>query len=153
MATLDAATVYRSTDLDAGSPVRMVVTLYDQAIRDLTQAAKAIDSNEIELRTREINHALMVIGQLRGTLDFDRGGEVARNLERFYLLLQSKLVEAQAKASKTLLHEQISLLLMVRDAWMEVDRAETVRPRGNPPVVPDADKTPDEAQIHGNWNA
>src|SRR5689334_22218821 len=110
----DAQAIYRKTDLQGSTPLRMVVMLYDQAVRDLTHATAALEANQIEARTLEINHALLIIGQLQGTLDFERGGEVARNLDRFYSLLQSRLVEAQAKASREILDEQISLLLSVR---------------------------------------
>ena len=58
----------------------MVVLLYDQLIKDLRRAAAKM--NDIEARTRELDHALKVLGQLQGTLDLTQG-EVASNLDRF----------------------------------------------------------------------
>jgi flagellar protein FliS len=78
---------------------------------------------DIELRTKEINHALLVIGHLQGTLDRERGGQVSRNLDRFYCSVRGRLIEAHVRISKEILDEQISNLLSMREAWVEVDHA------------------------------
>jgi flagellar biosynthetic protein FliS len=51
---------YREADVRGATAVRLVVLLYEQIIRDLTQAAQAIEQNDIESRTKFINHALLV---------------------------------------------------------------------------------------------
>jgi flagellar protein FliS len=104
--------------------VRLVVLLYGQMILDLTRAVQAMGRNDIERRTREINHAITVIGFLQGTLDMERGGQVAANLQRFYHTLRSALLEAQARASTKILADQIACLLEVREAWMEIEKIE-----------------------------
>lgn len=103
--------------------MRLVISLYEQAIEDLRRAVIALDRGAIEVRTREINHALMVIAQLQGSLDMERGGEVARNLARFYGVVRAGLTEAQLKQSSVLIEQQISQLAEVHEAWLEVERA------------------------------
>lgn len=66
----NARTTYRENDVHGSSPVRLVVLLYDQIIQDLTKAAQAIEQNQVELRTKYINHAILVIGHLQSPLDF-----------------------------------------------------------------------------------
>src|SRR5208282_3224396 len=106
-----------------------------------------------EGRTREINHALMVIAQLQGSLDMERGGEVARNLAKFYALLRAGLTEAQVKQSARILEQQISQLVEVHEAWLEVERATAKtnppshEPASNAPTPP-----PSETAIT-DWNA
>jgi|SRR5271165_1918894 len=119
---MDARSSYRETAVRGASPVRLVICLYEQAIEDLRQAIIALEKGDIEARTRGINHALMVIAQLQGSLDIKRGGEVAKNLARFYGLLRSGLVEAQMKQSTRILKQQISQLVVVHEAWLEVER-------------------------------
>jgi len=120
---MDARTSYRETAVRGASPVRLVICLYEQAIEDLRRAVIAQEEGNIEVRTRGINHALMVIGQLQGTLDKERGGEVAINLERFYHLVRTGLIEAQLKQSVRILEQQISQLAIIHEAWLEVERA------------------------------
>jgi flagellar protein FliS len=120
---MDARSQYREADARGSSPVRLVVLLYEQAIQDLRRAAIAVKKGEIEVRTQAINHALLVICHLQGTLDRERGGEVGRNLDRFYNCMRDQLTQAQILMSEDILHQQISGLLSLRDAWIEVDNA------------------------------
>jgi flagellar biosynthetic protein FliS len=106
------------------SPVGLVVRLYEQMIEDLRQAAKAIVQNDVERRTKRINHAILVIGHLQSSLEFVNGGKVARDLSHFYDVLRQSLVQAQFYPSKWRITQQITDLLAVREAWMQVERAE-----------------------------
>lgn len=119
---MDPRHSYRQAAGQGASGVRLVILLYEQIIQDLGRAVKAIEQNDIERRTREINHALTVIGHLQGTLDLERGGTVARNLARFYTSVRAGLVAAHARVSRQILQQQITYLLEVREAWTEADR-------------------------------
>jgi flagellar protein FliS len=120
---MDARTSYRETAARGASPIRLVICLYEQAIEDLRRAVLALENGDIEARTRHINHALLVISHLQGTLDMERGGDVARNLVRFYSVVRAGLLEAQHKQSARILEQQTSQLTTVREAWLEVERA------------------------------
>jgi flagellar protein FliS len=145
---MDAKASYREAAVRGASPVRLVICLYEQAIEDLRLAVIALEKGDIETRTRGINHALMVIAQLQGSLDMERGGDVARNLARFYGVVRAGLVEAQMKQSVRILEQQISQLAVVYEAWLEVERvtaapkplASTLHePEVSSPVIPTAD--------------
>jgi flagellar protein FliS len=120
---MDPKSAYREGAACGVSGVRLVIFLYEQAIQDLRRAAIAMEQGDVELRTRQINHAVSVIGHLQGTLDRERGGKVGRNLERFYSSVRSCLIEAQVRVSQEILYQQISDLLSVREAWIKVDHA------------------------------
>lgn len=120
---MNASQSYREAEVPGASPVRLVILLYEQAIVDLRRALAAHREDNIEARTREINHAILVMGHLEATLDKERGGGVAANLERFYQQLRAGLVEAQLKQSAALLEQQIAHLMEVRDAWCAVERS------------------------------
>jgi len=128
----NARTTYRENTVRGASPVRLVVLLYEQLIQDLTQASQALEQNDVALRTSRINHAILVLGHLQSGLNFTAGGKVAQNLQNFYDALRSNLVRAQFQQSRALLAQQITDLLSVREAWIEVERAEN-------PTLPPAD--------------
>jgi flagellar protein FliS len=125
---MDPRIAYRQADARGATSLRLVVLLYEQIIQDLRQASLAIDQNNIELRTKRINHALDVICLLQATLNLDRGGQVARNLVRFYDTIRANLCEAQFQASKEILARQVTDLLTVREAWEQVERLEGATP-------------------------
>ena len=101
-------------------------------IEDLRQAVNAIKHNQIELRTNKINHAISVIGYLQSSLNKKAGGKVALNLEHFYEQLRGNLTKAQFSVSQRILSQQITDLLAVREAWSEVERAETAAAHAKP---------------------
>jgi flagellar secretion chaperone FliS len=150
---MDARSSYRESAVRGASPVRLVLCLYEQAIEDLRRAINALGKGNIEARTRLINHALKVIGQLQGTLDMDRGGKVARNLEQFYNLVRAGLVQGQLKQSRRILEQQISQLVTIHEAWLEVERTiVTAIPQSadlaQPGPIPSSSETP-----FTDWNA
>jgi len=117
-------TAYRENDVRGATAVRLVVLLYEQLVQDLRQALQAIEQNDIEVRTKRINHAILVIGHLQSPLDFANGGKVARDLDHFYNVLRQNLVQVQFHPSQAELSQQITDLLAVREAWTDVERAE-----------------------------
>jgi flagellar protein FliS len=120
---MDARLSYQEAAVRGASPLRLVVLLYEQALVDLRHALEALERGDIETRTRAINHAILVIGHLQTSLDMGQGGEVARNLESFYGIVRNGLMEAQCRQSKPILQQQISLLTLVQEAWLEVERS------------------------------
>jgi flagellar protein FliS len=147
---MNARLSYREAAVQGASPVRLVILLYEQAFEDLQAALDAHRRGNIEARTRLINHAILVIGYLEASLDKERGGRVALNLERFYGQVRSGLVEAQFKQSAPALELQISHLMQVHDAWCEVERANAA------PALAPSPPNPQEGQEHRSstdWSA
>ena len=127
---MDPRSAYRESAIRGASGVGLVIVLYEQVIQDLREAVIAMDKGDVELRTKSINHAFSVIAHLQGTLDRERGGAVAPNLDRFYCRLRGRLTEAHVRMSKEILHEQISDLLSLREAWRQVNQTTSATQSG-----------------------
>jgi flagellar secretion chaperone FliS len=119
---VDARQVYQDSSIRGAHPIELVVLLYDAAIADMRVALTAMQKSEIENRTAKISHALLVLQQLQGALDFQRGGDAARQFEQFYNLTRAKVLEAQMRGSADLMQQQIRSMSEVRDCWMEARR-------------------------------
>jgi len=118
----DSAFAYHQTSACGASPVGQVVALYDTILRDLHRAIAASDAGQIEKRVNAANHALVVIGELQGVLDFERGGEPARNLSNFYNIARAMIVNASVASSREKLQELIAMFTRLRAAWSQVER-------------------------------
>jgi flagellar protein FliS len=136
---MDASFAYRRTDGHSAGPVRRVIMLYEQLIKDLQRALAAMERKDIAARTNELDHALRVVGHLQTTLNLEQGSEVARNLDRYYYALRASLLQAQIRVSPEMLRKQIASVLELREAWVQVER--TPEP-GAPPPLPGAPGTP-----------
>jgi flagellar secretion chaperone FliS len=128
---------YRAAAVQSATPVQLVCMLYDTVVRDLGRALDAIKSNNVETRSAEIKHALLVLDQLDAFLDEHSGGEAAANLSRFYAVARSRIVEGHAKVDGALFREQIRLFQEVRSAWEKVDPSRSVRTDDNLPSGPE----------------
>jgi len=126
MSTLNTAFAYQQSTAIAASSVGQVVALYDRILRDLRCAIAAIGAGQVENRVTAMNHALTIIGELQGVLDFHRGGEAARNLNNFYTVARAMTTEAGVTCSLELLQELVSMFARLRAAWAQVER--TVAP-------------------------
>ena len=115
------ASAYREASARGSHPVTLVVKLYDAILQDFRRAALALDSGDVEARTSCLNHALKIIAELQGTLDFDRGGEVAQRLNSFYDVTRPLVIEANAWASAKQIQKLIDLYLPLRQAWRQVE--------------------------------
>jgi len=128
----EARQIYQDTAVRGATPIELVIVLYDAAIEDMRRAIAAIQGSDVEARTRQVSHALMVLQQLQGTLDFERGGEAARQFEQFYNLVRAKLLEAQMRSSPELMQQQIRCMSEVRDCWTTARRLLQARPEAGP---------------------
>jgi flagellar protein FliS len=144
---MDALQAYRESGITGDDPVNLIVLLHDQLLRDLHRALDAFEKQDIPRRANEVDHALLVIGQLQGTLNLESGGEVAQNLEAFYSLLRDNLLRAVVEGSSVLLEKQSQHIVGLREAWLEVRREQLPEPRSGPQsTAPPADGDPDNDQ-------
>ncbi|HTR26012.1 MAG TPA: flagellar export chaperone FliS [Terriglobales bacterium] len=130
-------TSYRENEVRGASPLRLVILLYEQLVQDLRRVVCTFEQNDVAARTDHINHAILVIGHLQSGLDFEKGGRAAKTLDVFYNTLRQNLVQLQFTPSKEGFERQITDLISLREAWLEVERAEA--PAGlnpNPPAYP-----------------
>lgn len=112
---------YRKTAIAGASRIGLMIALFDTLVGDFRRAAAAIRKNDIELRCRELNHAVLVVGQLEDWVDLKSGGESALTLSRFYAYLRARMMEASASKSASVLETQIDMILHVRSAWQKLD--------------------------------
>jgi len=153
-----AKSVYREIDIQSATPLQIVVALYDAILQDIRGAMAAQKHNDIEERSAQVKHCLLAVAQLQSRLDLEKGGEVAKNLDRFYSTVRGKLLEASIKASADAFAAIADMVMPIRSAWNEAateqlrqQHRESERDR-----VPDAIPPPaaaDEAVTHSGWTA
>jgi flagellar protein FliS len=115
--------MYRESSVRGTSPVGLIVILYEEIVRAIRKAQRGLAQNNIEQRTLQLSHAILVVGHLQAILDFKAGGEVAQNLSRFYNTMRDKMIEANVQASHETLEWLATTFSEHAAAWKEVDRA------------------------------
>jgi flagellar protein FliS len=113
---------YRQNSVETATPTRMVVMLYDGAIRFLSQALPAMRVRKYDQQSLYIGKAQDIIAHLRDTLDFEAGGAVAQHLNSLYIGLLDALTDANIHDKPERVEEIITALRELRESWVEVDR-------------------------------
>ena len=128
---------YRETHIMTASPMELVLMLYDQCISALNQVEEAFQVAEPErfqLINNHLLHAQDIITELSVSLDFEKGGEVASNLQNLYEFMVHHLSQANVTKSPDPVREVKGMLEDLREAWREVAKQEVSG--GTPPPSP-----------------
>lgn len=113
---------YLKTAVETATPTRLVVMLYDGAIRFLSQAMTAMQARNVEDQSRFIGKAQDIIAHLHAHLDYESGGAVARQMATVYVPMFDMLTYANVKDDQVRVEKVLSALRELREAWVEVDR-------------------------------
>lgn len=116
---------YLTQQVMTASPASLVSMLYDKAILSLKDAITAIEKGEIEARWRANARATEIITHMWSTLNTEKGGEIAGNLDDLFSFMLARLPEIDLRNDPEPAREVITLLEPLRDSWRELRRRET----------------------------
>lgn len=126
----NAAQAYHTQQIMTASPAELVAMLYDRAIANLNAAIQAIAGGDIEGRWRNNSKAMEVISHLAMTLDLERGGLTAENLDQLYRFMLGKLPLVDSRNDAKPAKEVVALLVPLRDSWREIAKYGDTRAPG-----------------------
>jgi len=102
---------------EGASPHRLIQILIDGALEKMRSAKGMIERRDIPEKVRHINWTLSIIDGLRQSLDMERGGEIAQNLDALYDYMQRRLVVANMENDPKIMDEVAGLLNEIKSAW------------------------------------
>ncbi len=111
---------YLAQQIMSASPAKLVAMLYERAITLLRETVEAIEAGDVERRWRANGKATEVISHLWGTLDRERGGEIAENLNRVYGFMIMRLTMIDVENNAQAAREVSELLEPLRRSWQEL---------------------------------
>ncbi|HEX3848246.1 MAG TPA: flagellar export chaperone FliS [Steroidobacteraceae bacterium] len=106
------------------SPTRLVQIMFEQILAHLAAARGAMERikgkgpvNDVVAKGNAISKAVALINQLNGTLDMERGGEVATNLRSLYEYMMQRLTVANATNDARIASEVAGLIGKIKSSW------------------------------------
>jgi|TARA_R110000782_G_C14685373_1_gene400507 flagellar protein FliS len=105
------------SEVNFASPHRIIQMLMEGALSKIATAKGCIDRNDIAEKSRQITWGMNIIQGLRTSLDAQKGGEVAANLDALYEYMGRRLLEANVSNDVAILDEVSSLLMEVKAGW------------------------------------
>ncbi len=128
-----------NSEIEYADPHRLIQMLFEGVLKRIAFAKGAMQRQQIAEKGKFIGQAVAIVDGLRASLDKDKGGDIAINLESLYDYISRQLVSANVKNSEAILDEVNSLLLEVKTAWDAINApaevVETVKLAESLPVI------------------
>ena len=125
---------YQEANLETASRGKLLLMLYDGAIRFLTQALAAMEAKKYQDAHNYIIKAEEIITELMSCLKMDVG-EISKNLFRLYEYMNWRLMQGNIKRDPAMIMEVQRHLRDLREAWVEAIRNTAGQNAHNPSGV------------------
>jgi flagellar protein FliS len=118
------SSAYKAMSVNTASPAKLVVMLYQGAIRFLKQAQEDIRTKDFAQKSQSVDRAVAIIQHLQGTLDMEKGGKISLDLDRLYTYVASRVFDGSVKLDLRAFEEAIQLLTTLLSGWEEIAQKE-----------------------------
>ena len=121
---------YKKASVSTQDQRKLIIMLYDGAIRFLRAAAENISRGEQYGAHKNLIRGKSIIAELLASLNVDEGSEIARNLQRLYTYMFNELIEANLHKDAKRITQVVALLKDLREGWRGIGTSE---PEAEPP--------------------
>ena len=121
----NGASKYKQASIESASREKILIMLYEAAIRNMKLAKKALDEKRIADKGTYLGKAHSIISELITSLDHNVGGKLAQDLESLYIFMLDQITKGNIENSGECLESVIKLLETLLEGWNQA--VETVR--------------------------
>ncbi len=115
------AGMYQQTAIQSMPPDKLLIMVYDGAIRCLKLAKEALDNKEFEAANKHLLKTQDFITELMVTLDMSY--PIAGNLYKLYDYFRFRLVQANVRKDVEPVAEVLGHLVSLREVWIQAAQA------------------------------
>ena len=117
---MNGVDIYKEHAIGTQNKGRLIVMLYDGAIKFLKMAINEMEAGNYAEKGRYIGKAQDIINELNAVLDIDAGGEVAANLRKLYLFMTKRLNEANISKDPNMVRDVIKMMEELNQSWKAI---------------------------------
>lgn len=141
---------YQQNQIMSASPEKILLMLYDGAIRFTRQAMVGIEEENLSLFHQGIKKSMAIITEFSNSLDHTIGGEIAEDLDALYNFMIRELTKANLHKDIEKLRVVEGLLVDLRATWGE---AVEINSQAQIPVkaLTSHQKAPSSRPLPGNY--
>ena len=115
---------YQNTSISTSSKLDLVILCYDKVIEFLAQTKIYFEEKEFEKKGRSFSTAINLISELQCCLNFEKGGEIAGNLDSIYSYLTQRLLQGDIEKNPGVYDEGIRIISDLKEAWEQIATAD-----------------------------
>jgi len=114
---------YKKTSVQTASKEQVLLMLYQAAIKNCKKGIEAVENKDIAGKGIYIGKLQDIVIELNNSLDFEVGGDVARELSSLYDYLLYSSTQANIKIDKGPLEGCLNVLNTLYDGWSQAVRS------------------------------
>ncbi len=113
---------YKEIQIKTANQIKLIVMLYDGAIRHLGLALDQFSGGHraYDKVNTHLVAAQDIVSELMASLDFEKGGAIAKNLFSLYSFMNRRLLDGNLRKDPAPLAEVKKMLGDLREAWEEL---------------------------------
>lgn len=115
-----ARDIYQKNQVNTAPKKKLLIMLYDGAIKNLNLAEMALEEKNFENTNKYLIKAQDIVTELMITLDFDQGGDIANNLYSLYEYMYNKLVRGNIDKDIESVVEVRGYMEELRQVWIQI---------------------------------
>ena len=124
----NALSTYRETRIKTASQGQLILMLYGEAVRQLDLALNLLglnssgkkDPGRIEKIGKAVVKTQEIVSELMVSLDFEQGGDIAKNLFSLYTWFNRELLESNIRQDARRISGIRNMMDDLRGAWQEI---------------------------------
>jgi len=125
---------YRQVQISTASPGKLILLLYQGAIKAMKKAVELIDRKDFEGKGESLIKAQDIIMELNMALDME-AGEIPQSLRQLYLYIYKRLIHANLELDTDAIQECAGLMEGLLESWEKaVQQTEGNGPTGGTPA-------------------
>lgn len=111
---------YKRSNIETAGRLDLIIMCYERAIQLLGQAKDHIREKELAKKALKVKKVLDIIAELQSSLDMEKGGQIARNLDSLYSYMTKRLLLGDIRKDETAYDETIRILSELNGAWQAI---------------------------------
>lgn len=110
---------YKKTSVETASKEQILLMLYQAAIKHCKKGIEAIEQSNLPKKGEHIGKLQDIVVELSNSLDFEIGGEVAKELASLYDYILYASTQANIKLDASQLQGCLKVLNTLYEGWTE----------------------------------
>jgi flagellar secretion chaperone FliS len=115
----DAYKKYKANSVQTASREKILLMLFEAAIKFTKLAIKACEEKNISDRGYNIGRAFDIVNELNNSLNHNIGGDLTKNLEGLYMFVTDQFVQANISGNAKHLNDALKILEILNNGWIQ----------------------------------
>jgi flagellar protein FliS len=111
---------YKKMQIGTADPATLILMLFDRAIVLLDKAKSEIIEKQYEEKGHSLTKANEIIAELSGSLDMEKGGEIATSLSRLYNFVMREIIDADTNLNTNAIDNARRIVSELRESWVRI---------------------------------